>query len=183
MAQRQNMTTILRLMCLLSFCNSGISASDYDRLKHQFLQTYGFDKLMAFNTLKRTGLLTSREALVALKASVQGKDKPSSTSFLQVAKKLGLNVGQNQSVVASSQMQEDVSYVFNGANTSFLILPKLDSTELNMFFYFNLKWLFLSGCDNLESKSICDLLRSNVETFIFESVGVFKKMYYILIFY
>ena len=163
MAQRQNMTTILRLMCLLSFCNSGISASDYDRLKHQFLQTYGFDKLMAFNTLKRTGLLTSREALVALKASVQGKDKPSSTSFLQVAKKLGLNVGQNQSVVASSQMQEDVSYVFNGANTSFLILPKLDSTELNMFF-FNLKWLFLSGCDNLESKSICDLLRSKVDT-------------------
>ena len=118
---------------------------------------------MAFNTLKKTGLLTSREALVALKASVQGKDKPSSTSFLQVAKKLGLNVGQNQSVVASSQMQEDVSYVFNGANTSFLILPKLDSTELNMFF-FNLKWLFLSGCDNLESKSICDLLRSNVDT-------------------
>ena len=134
MAQRQNMTTILRLMCLLSFCNSGISASDYDRLKHQFLQTYGFDKLMAFNTLKKTGLLTSREALVALKASVQGKDKPSSTSFLQVAKKLGLNVGQNQSVVASSQMQEDVSYVFNGANTSFLILPKLDSTELDVFF-------------------------------------------------
>ena len=36
------------------------------------------------------GLLTSREALVALKASVQGKDKSSGTSFLQVAKKLGL---------------------------------------------------------------------------------------------
>ena len=32
-----------------------------------------------------------------------------------MAKKLGLNTGQNQSVVASSQMQEDVSYVFNGA--------------------------------------------------------------------
>ena len=61
------------------------------------------------------GLLTSREALVALKASVQGKDKSSGTSFLQVAKKLGLNAAQNQSVVASSQMQEDVSYVFNGS--------------------------------------------------------------------
>ena len=61
------------------------------------------------------GLLTSREALVALKASVQGKDKSSGTSFLQVAKKLGLNTAQNQSVVASSQMQEDVSYVFNGS--------------------------------------------------------------------
>ena len=39
------------------------------------MQTYGFDKLMAFNTLKKMGLLTSREALVALKASVQGRDK------------------------------------------------------------------------------------------------------------
>jgi len=132
MAQRQNMTTILRLMCLLSFCNNGISASDYDRLKHQFLQTYGFDKLMAFNTLKKMGLLTSREALVALKASVQGKDKPSSTSFLQVAKKLGLNVGQNQSVVASSQMQEDVSYVFNGAYMPMLCKLARDAKEGNL---------------------------------------------------
>jgi len=132
MAQRQNMTTILRLMCLLSFCNNGISASDYDRLKHQFLQTYGFDKLMAFNTLKKMGLLTSREALVALKASVQGKDKSSSTSFLQVAKKLGLNVGQNQSVVASSQMQEDVSYVFNGAYMPMLCKLARDAKEGNL---------------------------------------------------
>jgi len=132
MAQRENMTTILRLMCLLSFCNNGISASDYDRLKHQFLQTYGFDKLMAFNTLKKMGLLTSREALVALKASVQGKDKSSSTSFLQVAKKLGLNVGQNQSVVASSQMQEDVSYVFNGAYMPMLCKLARDAKEGNL---------------------------------------------------
>lgn len=132
MAQRQSITTILRLMCLLSFCNNGISASDYDRLKHQFLQTYGFDKLMAFNTLKKMGLLTSREALVALKASVQGKDKPTSTSFLQVAKKLGLNNGQNQSVVASSQMQEDVSYVFNGAYMPMLCKLAKDAKEGNL---------------------------------------------------
>ena len=42
------------------------------------------------------------------------KDK-TSVNFQQVAKKLGLNSSQNQSLVASSQMQEDVSYVFNGA--------------------------------------------------------------------
>ena len=53
----------------------------------------------------------------------------------------------------------------------FLILPKLDSYDRAKYGY------FLSGCDNLESKRICDLLRSNVETFIFESVAVFKKMY------
>ena len=116
MAQLKPETMVLRLMCLLSLCNNGISSGDYERLKHQFLQAYGFDKLMTFHTLKKMGLLTSREALLALKASVQGKDKTSGTTpFLQVAKKLGLNTGQNQSVVASSQMQEDVSYVFNRA--------------------------------------------------------------------
>lgn len=117
MAQRQPLTTMLRLMCLISLCNNGISSGDYERIKHQFLQTYGFDKLMTFQTLKKMGLLVPRETLVALKASVQGKDKAgtNSANFLQIAKKLGLNLGQNQSVVASSQMQEDVSYVFNGA--------------------------------------------------------------------
>ena len=74
MAQLKSATMILRLMCLLSLCNNGISSGDYERLKHQFLQAYGFDKLMTFHILKKMGLLTSREALVALKASVQGKD-------------------------------------------------------------------------------------------------------------
>ena len=117
MAQMKPETMVLRLMCLLSLCNNGISSGDYERLKQQFLQAYGFDKLMTFHTLKKMGLLTSREALVALKASVQGKDKAGATPFLQMAKKLGLNTAQNQSMVASSQMQEDVSYVFNGAYT------------------------------------------------------------------
>ena len=74
MAQLKSATMILRLMCLLSLCNNGISSGDYERLKHQFLQAYGFDKLMTFHILKKMGLLTSREALVALKASVQGND-------------------------------------------------------------------------------------------------------------
>merc|ERR1712223_2347870 len=81
MAQLKSKSMVLRLMCLLSLCNNGISSGDYEKLKHQFLQAYGFDKLMTFNILK----------------------------------KLGLNAAQNQSVVASSQMQEDVLYVFNGS--------------------------------------------------------------------
>ena len=85
MAQRQPIFSVLRLMCLLSFCNNGISSSDYDRLKHQFLQTYGFDKLLAFQTLKKMGLLTSREALAALKANVQGS-KDNSMNFFKFSK-------------------------------------------------------------------------------------------------
>lgn len=118
MAQMKPSVMVLRLMCLASLCCGGIGSSDYERLKHQFLQAYGFKKLVTFNQLKRMGILTPRDALVALKASVQGKSTSESStgaSFLQVAKKLGLNTGQSQSVVASSQMQEDVSYVFNGS--------------------------------------------------------------------
>ena len=117
MAQMKPMTVILRLLCLLSFCNNGISSGDFERMKHQFLQTYGFDKIGLLQRLKNMGLLTSREALVALKASMQSKDRTSTPSFLQVSKKLGLNNGPNPSIVASSQMQEDASYVFNGAYT------------------------------------------------------------------
>ena len=120
MAQMKPMATILRLLCLLSLFNNGISSGDFERVKHQFLQTYGFDKICLLQKLKNMGILTSREALVALKASMQGsKDRTSAPSFFQVAKKLGLNSGANNpgNVVASSQMQEDVSYVFNGAFT------------------------------------------------------------------
>lgn len=72
MAQIQPITVVLRLLCLLSFCNNGLNSGDYERMKHQFLQTYGFDKLSTFCSLKKMGLLTSREALVALKANIQG---------------------------------------------------------------------------------------------------------------
>ena len=51
MAQLRSKSMVLRLMCLLSLCNNGVSSGDYERLKHQFLQAYGFDKLMTFNTL------------------------------------------------------------------------------------------------------------------------------------
>ncbi len=135
MAQRQPKDVVLRLMCLLSFCNNGISASDYDRIKHQFLQTYGFDKLSAFHSLKKMGLLTSREALVALKASVRDKTLSGGAgpgNFLHVAKKLNLNAGQNQSMVASSQMQEDVSYVFNGAYIPIICKLARDAKDGNL---------------------------------------------------
>ena len=122
MAQMKPMTTILRLLCLLSLFNNGISSGDFERVKHQFLQTYGFDKIVLMQKLKNMGLLTSREALVALKASMPGSNKDPAPSFFQVAKKLGLNTTSGAGdlgnpVVASSQMQEDVSYVFNGAYT------------------------------------------------------------------
>ena len=104
MAQMKPMTSVLRLLCLLSLFNNGISSGDFERVKHQFLQTYGFDKIYLMQKLKNMGLLTSREALVALKASMQGsKDKTSAPSFFQVAKKLGLNTTSNNpgNVVAS----------------------------------------------------------------------------------
>ena len=56
---------------------------------------------MAFNTLKKMGLLTSREALVALKASVQGRDK-----YFYENSKLSPRNAKTLSLPASSKMEK-----------------------------------------------------------------------------
>ena len=77
-----------------------------DRIKTQFLQTYGFERLLTFNKLTRMGLLNSRDTLArrTIQASaqqLQGSSHSSSSSqrnqvgsvpFQQVVKKLGLSV-------------------------------------------------------------------------------------------
>ena len=77
--------------------------SDLDRIKTQFLQTYGFERLLTFNKLLRMGLLSSRDTLarrtIQAGQQLQGSSHSSSTQrtagsvpFQQVVKKLGLSV-------------------------------------------------------------------------------------------
>ena len=80
------------------------SFSDLDRIKTQFLQTFGFERLLTFNKLTRMGLLSSRDTLArrTIQAStqqLQGSSHSSSSQrasasvpFQQVVKKLGLSV-------------------------------------------------------------------------------------------
>ena len=74
--------------------------SDMERLKTQFLQTYGFKRLLTFNKLLRMGLLSTRDTLArrTIQASAQqlqghnNAQKSNTVPFQQVIKKLGLSV-------------------------------------------------------------------------------------------
>ena len=71
-----------------------------ERLKTQFLQTYGFERLLTFNKLLRMGLLCTRDTLArrTIQASAQqlqgnnNAQKSNAVPFQQVIKKLGLSV-------------------------------------------------------------------------------------------
>ena len=81
-----------------------LNFSDLDRIKTQFLQTFGFERLLTFNKLIRMELLSSRDTLArrtvqATAQQVKGSSRSSSSQrtagsvpFQQVVKKLGLAV-------------------------------------------------------------------------------------------
>ena len=45
----------LSQVCLLSHCGDGLALSDYQRLKTQFVQAYGFQHLVTWNNLLKVG--------------------------------------------------------------------------------------------------------------------------------
>ena len=48
-------TTSSSQVCLLSHCGDGLALSDYQRLKTQFVQAYGFQHLVTWNNLLKVG--------------------------------------------------------------------------------------------------------------------------------
>ncbi|XP_015284243.1 PREDICTED: vacuolar protein sorting-associated protein 33B [Gekko japonicus] len=125
-------TDSLRLLCLLSITENGLSPKDYRSLRTQYLQSYGPEHLLTFHNLKRIGLLTeqvSGETLTAVESKVSkavtdraaGKlsDAFSSlarkSNFRAVSKKLGLipRVAGEYDL----KVPQDMAYVFSGAYT------------------------------------------------------------------
>ena len=45
-----------------SLCSNGLYSSDYERLKKVFLQTYGFEHLLTFSLLVRSGLIVLKDS-------------------------------------------------------------------------------------------------------------------------
>ena len=45
-----------------SLCSNGLYSSDYERLKKVFLQTYGFEHLVTFSLLVRSGLIVLKDS-------------------------------------------------------------------------------------------------------------------------
>ena len=128
-AQKYPIDCVLKLMCLTSHCNSGIVTSDMERIKSQFLQTYGFERLININRLLGMGLIYTRETLArrTIQAGAQHlqatshapSQKTNSIPFQQVVKKLGLSnkSSTQQTTDANPGLVDESSpaYVFNGA--------------------------------------------------------------------
>jgi len=59
MAQQEDVTTVLRLLCLHSQCMGGLGRSDMDLLRQSVLDAYGFEHILTLEHLERCGLLRS----------------------------------------------------------------------------------------------------------------------------
>ncbi|XP_049639264.1 vacuolar protein sorting-associated protein 33B [Suncus etruscus] len=120
----------LRLMCLLSVTEDGLTPKDYRSLKTQYLQSYGPEHLLTFSNLRRAGLLTEQapgDTLTAVESKVSklvtdkaaGKitDAFSSlakrSNFRAISKKLNLIPRVDGEY--DLKVPRDMAYVFNGA--------------------------------------------------------------------
>ena len=60
--QMEPLTTVLRLLCLLSVTQNGIKAKLFDFFRREIVQTYGYEHLLTLYNLERTGLLRKQES-------------------------------------------------------------------------------------------------------------------------
>ncbi|KAJ0399210.1 hypothetical protein P43SY_001876 [Pythium insidiosum] len=54
---------VLRQFCLHSVTNGGIKAKNYDLIRRELVQTYGFEMVLALTSLEKAGLLKRRDTL------------------------------------------------------------------------------------------------------------------------
>jgi hypothetical protein len=55
--------SVLRQFCLQSITNGGIKAKNYDYIRRELVQTYGFEMMLALTNLEKAGLLRRRDTL------------------------------------------------------------------------------------------------------------------------
>lgn len=133
--RQYDLNLTLRLMCLLSCTSSGLLPRDFRNIRHQFLQSYGYDSMITLFNLKKAGLLTEAQkdgqATTSIEANLNKyAEKPvmgsavsyvaSSLASLQkrdwfktVSKKLSLIPKSNGDY--SLKNPGDMGYVFGGA--------------------------------------------------------------------
>ncbi|XP_041371533.1 vacuolar protein sorting-associated protein 33B-like [Gigantopelta aegis] len=114
--KQASMVPLLKLMCLLSLTQDGLSSSTYRSLKTQFLQSYGFEHLLSFFNLKKLGLLVEQDLMTPGKPLAKGLAAITRRSnFMSLSKKLSLVPKSADEVNLKSP--NDMSYVFSGAYT------------------------------------------------------------------
>eukprot|EP01100_Stratorugosa_tubuloviscum_P000789 TRINITY_DN117_c1_g1_i1.p1 TRINITY_DN117_c1_g1~~TRINITY_DN117_c1_g1_i1.p1 ORF type:complete len:692 (-),score=224.73 TRINITY_DN117_c1_g1_i1:125-2155(-) len=60
--QEQPFLKLLRIIILFSLVNNGINTKQFDIIRNEVVQTYGYDKLVILNTLQRLQLLKRQDA-------------------------------------------------------------------------------------------------------------------------
>ena len=88
MAMLKPMTIPLRLICLLSHCNDGLSFSDFQKLKTQFVQAYGFHHLVTWSNLLKSGI-------IRVKGGINQSSSFSNLKPDAAANKIGLGIVMN----------------------------------------------------------------------------------------
>jgi len=78
--QNSCLKLVLRLVCLTSLCSNGLYSTDYERLKKMFLQTYGFEHIVTFSLLLRTGLINIKDSATSVILSTATRKVTGSSS-------------------------------------------------------------------------------------------------------
>ncbi|KAI1301910.1 Vacuolar protein sorting-associated protein 33B [Halotydeus destructor] len=151
---QQPMSNTLRLLCLLSLLNDGLSTKDYHNLVKLFLQSYGHKHIMTFYNLKKLDILhehqlsasmftntssgsASKKAstAVAMGASKVLSVLPSRSQYRAAIKRLNLipQVEENRSYDLKNP--SDAGFVFGGSYIAIICrlieLLILDRSETN----------------------------------------------------
>lgn len=120
----------LRLMCLLSIAQNGLSSSDYKSLATQFRQSYGSKYLITLRNLKKVGLLVQQPPLLSGKSGKVEKSAsvmaskiaekvvtavafPRYSSFKTITRKFNLITSDEDSTDLKNP--QNMNYVFGGA--------------------------------------------------------------------
>lgn len=112
----------LRLSCLQSIAQDGLSTDELNNYKTEFLHAYGYKYLSTFHKLEKLGLLTEQPGLITSEATAgiiankvaQAVSLPSRRSaFYSMAQKLKLFPALKDNYDLKNP--KDMSYVFNGA--------------------------------------------------------------------
>ncbi|KAG1664204.1 Vacuolar protein sorting-associated protein 33B [Nymphon striatum] len=127
--QQFSKLSVLRLLCLMSITQDGLSSRDYKFFVTQFLHSYGYEHLLTFQNLKKLGLfaetdtfqLPSLGKLADKVAAAAVSSLPRKSNFRAISRKLNLVPKIDKSYDLKNPT--DMAYVYSGAYTP--IIPRL----------------------------------------------------------
>jgi len=148
MAMLKPMTIPLRLICLLSHCNDGLSFSDFQKLKTQFVQAYGFHHLVTWSNLLKSGI-------IRVKGGINQSSSFNNLKADAAANKIGLGIQHVAGLVGSTKAG-NFQQIIKKLNC---VPPDINLTEPNHAGY-----VFNGSYTPLACKIVEEVLKTGAET-------------------